>query len=165
MKNIKFLILLLFCFETELSLCQSVTSTGKWNFKVATSDIIDAGLDYNEIYESSAQKVRIEISNGIWKEYVGYDWTVNIKKVDDNWDSSLKIYARRTDDGKPANNSYETYVIGGESYIEITDFSTYFFSGLRGSTKIKIQFKVEGVSVLIPVDTYTTNIVYTVTSP
>ena len=157
------LIIIVLIFVFDYSLGQNISVKRKWTCNVRANHIGDAGEDYDRNYESGRGKVRLAIEHTFGNEIRGYNWDITVSKQDINWDQRLKIFARRTNEGTPVNY-YTSYMVGGETYMQIEDFEKIFFSGFRGHTNIKIQYKIEGVSVLIPVDVYRTNIVYTVTS-
>jgi hypothetical protein len=129
---------------------------------VPTSDITEAGTDYDRSYESGTGKVRIDITNDYWDEYFGYNWELYVHKQDVLWDSEIKIFARRTSNGTPENSYWETTVTGGNNYTEILNSERLFFFGLRGSNNIRVQYKLEGISLLIPVANYRTYITFTI---
>ena len=166
MKFIAVYILLLFpmVISSEQLVGQEIVVNRKWNLKVPESDIIDAGLDYPSTYTSGKGKVRIDITDRKWRERIGYYWSVDIQKSDIFWDDRIKIFVRRTSNGQAYSyTSFPHQINGGEVFQEVTDFNQYFFSGLRGHTNIKIQYKMEGVSVLIPAEKYETEVIYTIT--
>ncbi len=55
-------------------------------------------------------------------------------------------------------------ITGGTSYQQVTNTDTYFFSRNRGHEGIDIQYKLQGISVIVKAERYSTNIIYTVTS-
>lgn len=166
MKTIFVFILFLFAQLTysESLIAQNIIVHRRWKLDVPGSDIIDAGLDYPSRYTSDKGKVRIDITNKKWNERIGYQWSVDVRKSDFFWDDRIKIFARRTRDGQPyLYASLPHNINGGEVFQEVTDFDQYFFQGLRGFNDIRVQYKLEGVSVLIPAERYNTVIIYTIT--
>jgi hypothetical protein len=152
--------------SSEYSQGQKIEVNSDWSLKISSSDILDAGLDYPTSYMSKTGKIRFDITHNKSKERDGYDWSISIQKSDLFWDNQLKIFAKRTSDGLAYSNSnYPHSVGGGEVFQEITDFNQFFFSGLRGLTDIEIQYKLEGVSVLIPAEKHEAEIIYTISTP
>jgi hypothetical protein len=82
---------------------------------------------------------------------------VDVKKSDTNWHANFQLYVRRTSDGSGSGS-----ISGGTSYQEITDTDQSFFNGTLDRSNITGQLELTGVTVQIPVDTYTTTVYYTV---
>ncbi|MFA9372315.1 MAG: hypothetical protein ACERIH_11455 [Labilibaculum antarcticum] len=164
--NFIYLILIIIILNSEYTQGQKIEIYSDWSLKVSSSDILDAGMDYPTNYMSKTGKIKFDITHNKSKERNGYDWSISIQKSDLFWDNQLKIFARRTSDGFAYSNaSYAHSVDGGEVFQEIEDFNQFFFSGLRGHTDMKIQYKLKGISVLIPAEKYETEIIYTISAP
>ncbi|WP_247234448.1 hypothetical protein [Telluribacter sp. SYSU D00476] len=139
---------------------QSFSTTGNWVVSVPASTITEAGNNYTQGITSATDQTLMSLlpgtnngqnRNGIWEVY--------ISKEDSDWDSRLIISARRTGTGTPlANNNTIT---GGTAYTTTSATPSAFFSGRGGYSNIPIQYQVSGLSVVIPVKAYTTNITYT----
>ena len=112
------------------------------------------GSNLRPEYESSRDKIRITV----FEQYY-LRWQVNVRKTDNNWHPDLHLFIRRTSDG---NGDPTSRVIGGLDYREISDFDRGWFRGGGNRDNINAQLKLTGVSVSLPVDTYTTIIMYTV---
>ena len=148
--------------QNQLLAQSKVKLQGRWDCFVSASDIIEAGNDYIGTYESGDSEVQFSVNDGFWPELLGYNWSVSIRKSDVDWDNTAKIYVQRTSDGTPylLNGT----VTGGTSYQQVNDTEMYFFSGNRGRQNIEIQYRLQGVSVVMKAQTYTTYIIYTVSS-
>jgi len=141
-----------------------LTLSGNWSYTVPATDVTEAGSDFSGTYTSAANQVQIGVSNKNNAEKNGYAWRVSARKMNATWDNTVAIYIRRTSDGAPATNRATT-ITDGTVYQQITDTDQYFFGGYRGSTGIAIQYELRGVSVVMPAQSYSTTVVYTVTSP
>ena len=145
--NIFFVFLALACGS---SLAQTIQVTGS-NPVISSASVTEAGLDYTSgaSIQSSASQTTISLApgGGFWGYYFGA-WRVDVRKVNTNWDNRLKIYARRTSNGSG--------FFGG-----IQNVNQSFFDGSGYRNNITIQYSISGFSVLIPVDTYSTTVMYT----
>ena len=83
-------------------------------------------------------------------------WKITVYKNDINWDNRVGIYVRRTSTG---NGSGATW--GGTNYVEIRSMPQNFLQGSGSLTNINLQYKLMGLSIEIPSNTYYTDIVYT----
>ena len=156
MKN-KFYLTLLFMFLFSLySEAQlSITSSGDWLEVIDSSDLISgAGSDLKSSYESAQNATVLSISGS---QDPLDAWHVNIRRIDSTWHNNFILYARRTSDGT-GNGS----ISDGTSYIIVDTTDSFFFSGSGDRSGINIQYKLEGMSIQIPPNNYSTNIVFTV---
>jgi len=147
------LTLLLFLLISSYGICWAVniTITGSWAETIDASDLqAGAGSDLIDTYESASNTVAIDIITPT-------NWRVDVKKSDTNWHANFQLYVRRTSDGSGSGS-----ISGGTSYQEITDTDQSFFNGTLDRSNITGQLELTGVSVQIPVDTYTTTVYYTV---
>lgn len=144
------LLLLLIC-SGVICLGGDLTVTGSWTEMIDSLDLqAGAGSDLIDTYESASNTVAIDI-------IAPTNWRVDVKKSDTNWHANFQLYVRRTSDGSGSGS-----ISGGTSYQEITDTDQSFFNGTLDRSNITGQLKLTGVSVQIPVDTYTTTVYYTV---
>lgn len=138
----------------------SVTVTGNWNAEAITP-ITEAGLDYTSNITSASNQSLLDISSQSNDPY-----TVTIQKQDTDWNSDLTVWVRRTGIGTGGNS-----ISGGLNYVQLSTSAQFFFDGSIAQraepavTGIPIQYEIRGLSVLIPIKSYTTTIIYTVTSP
>ena len=131
-----------------------IAAVGSWSLSVTSADLVaGAGSDLKSDYESAVDAVSISISATAGALD---SWRVDVKKVDTNWQGNLILYIKRTSDGTGGSIS------GGTAYQEVTDINTSFFSGSDDVSGVKAQLKLSGVSIQIPIDTYTTIVYYTV---
>ena len=132
----------------------SITVSGDWFETIDRNDLISgAGSDLNSAYTSVSGQVSIDISGTTGPADA---WRVDVRKLNDNWNNDLNQYVRRASDGSGGS------VAGGDSYQSVTDIDTSFFSGSGDVTGIKVQLRLTGVSVQIPLSSYSAVIYYTV---
>lgn len=136
-----------------------VTVTGNWMKTIAPSDISEAGSDYPAAYASNENQTLLTI---IPKNY-GKKIYVYVHKEDNNWNTALTLKVKRTSNGTYAN----TNINDGLIYHTITDSSfasqiNLFFTCYGPFVEIPLQYEITGISVVLPVESYSTTIVYTV---
>jgi len=132
---------------------------GAWNLVITEQDLQNgAGSDLNNTYESPATQTIVDIDLA----GIGADsWRVYVKKspLDANWHSIFNLFIRRSGNGQgPPPGS----ISGGTSYIKITEDDAFFYEGVKQRKNIPHQFKLSGVSAIIPAGTYATTIIYTI---
>ncbi|PXY01653.1 hypothetical protein DF185_09300 [Marinifilum breve] len=158
--RVRILIILLCGFSCSVY-AQKIEVKGKWKINVSAKDILNAGNDYNTCYESSEGEVEFRVKNNWNHEYNGYSWIVYINKQDEIWHPNLKLSVRRTSDGSSAYACY-SYIYGGGYYRNVSDRHSFFCAGYRGRDNVELQYKLEGVSLLLPVRNYKTYVTYTI---
>lgn len=136
----------------------TLKTSGKWTLRLRKAELTEkkGGCDFNPMQESGVDQVTLNI-----KKTTGgtASWRIDIRRVDNGWDSDLRIFAQRTSDGTGTGS-----IAGGSSYIEVTTIDRPFFTGSGDRLTVGIQYKVEGVSVFnLNVASYITAIWYTVT--
>lgn len=140
---------------------QTLTVTGNWTSSVPSSSITEAGLDYPVGNIASAVNQSLMTVNSS-KNSVAF---VSIQKSDTSWDARLIISALRTGTGT-GNNGFSTTL--GTTALTITNAPQRFFevrpAGGTRVSNIPIQYLLTGFTVLMPVKTYTTTIIYTVSN-
>jgi hypothetical protein len=151
MKNF---ILIVFILISNVLFSQSIkveTRRG-WTKTIPVSDIIEAGNDYGGTYDSDLDQTEITIEDKNKNRTV----TVLVRKEDNpgDWHPNLDLQIRRTDNNINSN--------GGTSFQTITDFNSVFFYIKGKKNTVPIQYRINGISVLLPVQNYTTTIIFTV---
>ncbi|MFO7891625.1 MAG: hypothetical protein R6V04_14950 [bacterium] len=170
-----FLVLILLFVYVEVGKAQistDITVTGGWDLYITQADLQGgAGSNLRSTYTSDADQILVEFySLYLWPGYRTWNWAVDIHKQDGNWHSDLLIDVRRTGDGQCNQTDYS--IIGGTSYINITNTDTEFFYGrISGNlgwlgaftvSDVPIQYRIRGVSATLPAQTYTITIYYTI---
>lgn len=161
----KILAIIFVCFFYFHSKAQQTLAikNGAWSPSVTT--IGEAGNDYSSTTIQSATNqtlIDLKVSNTPGLNH----YTVYIRRTDSgsNWNTAgLQIWAKRTSDGTGGGNGSTT--LGGTAYQQITTSDLYFFEGNNNNNNLRsniaIQYQITGVSVTVPVATYTTTITYT----
>jgi len=117
----------------------SIAVAGEWHLNIGQSEMVAGKSNF----KSASDQIRLRItgSKGRWKVYV--------RKRDTNWHSNFVLKMRK---------------ISGQSkpVITVEDTDREFFSGERDGN-FDLEIVLEGVSVAVPPDTYSTTVIYTVT--
>lgn len=141
---------------------QTISASPGWNYSVTSGTVSEAGSDYSISPTSATNQTLVSITGlGIF----GDTFTVRVNKLDSDWNNNLSLQVIRTGAGT-AGGFGGGSITGGSSYITLTNSPQVFFSGTTGflsgsRTSIPIQYRITGISVLLPVKTYTTTVVYT----
>ncbi len=169
----RILLLLTLCLSTMCS--AQLTLNGQWDLILSSTDITEAGLDYPNQFQSSTNQTELTWSSSLFNPLLTCvvninNYRVNLRKININWDPALTMSIRRTGDGTPdaliTNPTtlalLNSSVSNGTIYQEIqdTDIEIVRFRGCRND--IPFQFKLEGMSVTLPVETYSITLMYTI---
>ncbi|KAA0992840.1 hypothetical protein [Dyadobacter aurulentus] len=134
----------------------SINSGNTWTLPSPSVLVTTAGKNYEHIETSPTSQTLIRVTSLLL-------WSVSVQMTNtSNWDPSLKLFVRRTGDGTGSA------ILGGSNnYIQLTTANQAFFWGLLSlgfnRDNVPVQYKIEGLSVTLPVKTYTTTIQYTIT--
>ncbi|SDW37522.1 hypothetical protein SAMN05444411_101595 [Lutibacter oricola] len=155
MKNIIYVLLILI--STSV-FSQKIKVSGNWNKTLSVTDISIAGNDYAPYYESKTNQTRLTVSPipNSWYNRKYTRFKVFVHKADFNWHSNLNLEVKIT------SNTHGNST--GKQYQEVTNYSNLFFETIGKQSNIKLQYKISGLSVTIPAETYSTEIIYTVIS-
>lgn len=119
-----------------------------------TPKIKKAGDNFKNKKAKKRLKAKLSISfPNQFSQYFQY-WTVEVRRENIHWDNRLSVWARRKNN--PAGVYYGSY------FRKIHVCDDFFFNGCGSSNNIQIEFELRGLSVLIPADTYETEIIFTV---
>lgn len=159
-----FFLLIILSFSFKL-IAQEATIdvSGSWSVTIDETDLVaGAGSDLNSTYTSETNQITVNIDKivygNFWDWLVNYNWRVDVRRSDINWDSNFRLYVRRTGNGFGFGS-----ISGGTSFQEVTLVDQTFFSGSRRRYYIYLQLQLENVSINISPDTYSTTVIYTVT--
>lgn len=139
------------CLVSNKAYAQEVRIRGDVDFSFSYTNI-KAGEDYSLETETKHDGVRMDIKKLKRQTY----WRVTVNKSDINWDNQVKVYVRRTNDGSGNGTTW-----GGTNYTQITNMPQTFLQGQGLLNNIYLQYKLSGISVELPANTYYTDIVYT----
>ncbi len=157
MKNLTILIAFLAISNMLFSQGIELTVTGNWAKNIAASDINEAGNDYPTSYASNTNQTLLTINPKNWNKTIN----VYVKKNDIAWNTNLNLKVKRTSDGTNGN----TNISDGLIYQTITNIDANFFTCAGYHTFIPLQYEITGISVVLPVQSYSTEIMYTVMHP
>ncbi|MBV9658609.1 MAG: hypothetical protein JO295_10905 [Verrucomicrobia bacterium] len=119
----------------------------------AANLVSGAGSDLERQFESAAGNTTLSVTNipssGTWRVFA--------RRADGVWNGNFAFYVRRTSSGSGSGT-----IAGGDSYVEVTNTDTEFFSGTADRNTIAIQSKLSGVSKNLAPNTYTTAVIFTV---
>jgi hypothetical protein len=128
-----------------------IVATGGWNETVDSSDLTSgAGSDLASTYQSIASATDLDVT-------AAADYRVDVRRTDGTWSGDFTLSVRRTAIGGGSGT-----VSGGTTYQSVTTTDAEFFTGNGNRSGIKLQYQLEGMSVSISPDTYTTTVTYTI---
>ncbi len=133
----------------------NITITGSWSLAIGAGNLTGgAGSNLTATYTSTSGS----ISMGVSATSRTSTWSVSVLRIDTSWNANLVLSIMRTGSGSGTGG-----VSGGTTYLTITTMGQTFVTGNGTLTGITLQERLGGVSVSIPVATYTTTIQFTVT--
>lgn len=122
------------------------------------------GLDYESrdlLIERTQGNLTISISNSDGCA----NWQLSVTSSPSVWNPNLRLWVSKTNDGSASAPGASIFPNGTTAYQEISAIPQNFFSGVKDRLSIQISYKISGMSVLIPVQTYSTTINYTISAP
>lgn len=157
----KLLLILFFLSIISSIFSQSLTVSPGWSVTIPASTIIEAGLNYTTTTVTSGAS---QSTMSITTNSNNVNVFVYVQKTDVTWDSNLTLWVRRSGNGTGAGNSSIT---NGTTFQQITNTPIQFFTVYMGKSRtyssIPIQYQISGISVIIPAQTYTTTLLFTIT--
>ena len=158
MRFILSIFLLLFGFDAD---SQNISASPGWSYSIPSGTISEAGSNYSTSPESAINQTLISLTGfSIFDSYA-----VTVHKIDTDWNSGLALQVQRTGTG---STGFFGSTNGGTPYITLTNSPQAFFNGNIGlafnKNNVPIQYRIQGATVLLPVKTYTTTVVYTVSN-
>ena len=133
------------------ALSGDIVATGGWSRNIDSSDLVSgAGSDLTGTYESATNATSLDLT-------AVADYRVDVRRTDGTWSGDLTLYVRRTSAGAGAGS-----ISGGLTYQAVPTSDTGLFSGNSDRTGIEIQYQVDGVSVNISPDTYSSTVTFTI---
>ena len=133
-----------------------ISVTGSWNSVVINQANLSAGAgsDLFPYVESSSNQGLMSISN---TGGLGDNWRVDVRRSDSVWDTAVAISVLRSGDGSGPGSLF-----GGTGYVTIGTTDSTFFSGAGDCADIPLQFKLNGLSIDVAPNTYSTTLTFTV---
>ena len=141
---------------------QKIVANQGWSVAIPVGTITEAGNDYTTSTTSSIAQTLIDFKTGGKSSY-----TISVQKVDIDWHPHLSLWVKRNGDGNGSGGKIVP-MTGGETFIQVTNAPQIFFYDTSGEShnrnNVPIQYRILGYSVLLPVKTYTTTVVYTISN-
>lgn len=132
---------------------QTIKVTGSWSLSIDETYLSGPGSDLIDTYKNAPDQILMDVHGQKLENY-----QVTVQRSDVTWNSSFRVYARRTSDGNGSG-----YISGGTEYVEAGTSPLTFFRGGKNRSNIEIQFQLSGMTVGVEYGTYLTHIVYTIT--
>src|SRR6056297_3586725 len=134
----------------------SVTVSGGAGFSIGAADLIDgAGSDLASDYSSADDSILVSVPETTGG---GDGWQIQVRREDVLWHGSLDLAVLRTGGGSGTGS-----VTGGDVLpLDLSSVDQVFFEGSGDRADIPIRLDLGGVSVLIPLDSYSATLVFTV---
>ncbi|GAB3519182.1 hypothetical protein [Emticicia fontis] len=158
----KYLPVLLFLLVHAQSFAQLPNVSGAWSSSIPASTITEAGENYTSNWTSLTNQTIISLA---WLT----SYTVYVKKTDVSWNSNLSLWIHKT--GETIGALGNVSPAGNSNYFQLTASNQLFFTASTGivlslsAATINVQYEIRGLSVLIPAQSYSTTVVYTISSP
>jgi len=132
-----------------------VTAIGSWSLPITANDLLGlGGCGLPTMYESTNNQVALTVCGTSGNSE---SWRIDIHRSDSIWDNRLTFSVKRTGGGLGSGS-----IVSGTTYQPIEATNTAFFFGTGDRANITLQFQLGGMSVLVPANTYGTEISYTV---
>ena len=126
--------------------------SGSWFVTIDATNLQNGpGSDLDPTHTSSNTQIRITIRN------TNRSWIVYVRSVPANWHPDVRLGLRRTRDGLGPG-----WISGGTSWMELDEIDREFFRGSMRRSNVRARCGIDGVSVAVPPDTYSTIVMYTV---
>ena len=87
-------------------------------------------------------------------------WKVSLKCDKINWHDNLNLQVKLTGNG---TSLYGNKAYGSLNYIDITDYDFTLVTGTGWINEIPFQLKLNGLSVMLPAQAYSLDLVFTLT--
>lgn len=130
----------------------NITMTGDWARALWSGDLVDdAGTDFRSLIESDSYQGILGIT-----ETDGSPWTLRIQVSARNFPQGVSLQVRRTNSGNGGN------ILGGMSYLTVSEQDQILFSGQGDCTGVALQFSLTGVSIQQPPGGYNATLIYSV---
>ncbi|WP_341224755.1 hypothetical protein [uncultured Arcticibacterium sp.] len=174
MKLLKCIVVIFISFACNTSKAQLTVTGTDWVPSIDASSVTEAGIDYASDFsiESLVNQSEMDVTPILSALLPPlFNWTVQASMTSVvNWHPNLELALRRSGDGTGSSLStglglgltiISPRINGGENYQSLTVVPTTFFTGRARYQDIPIQYKISGLSVLIPTKTYSTDVLYT----
>ncbi len=158
-KILGFCIILFISWQARAQLV--ISQVSNWQEDLDATDLStpeEAGMDLNGTLETTSNFNQFDILNVATSQ----DWKITVSKSDINWPGAFIPYVQRTSNGTPCGTCSGVNIGGSVTgYLQITNLDQDFILGTGEVTDIDVQFKVEGISLTVDADNYSTEIIFT----
>lgn len=134
----------------------SITVTGSPGFSIDAADLSGgAGSDFIADHSNADNAILVTVVDTTGDTDA---WQIQVRQTDVLWHGSLDLALLRTGTGSGTGS-----VSGGNLLpVTLTAVDQVFFEGEGNMTDIPLRMDLSGVSVLIPVDTYSATLNFTI---
>lgn len=150
-----------------------LTVTGNdWTPTMDANAITEAGLDYSSTYNlvsltNQSEMDVVPLLSGLLPPL--FNWTVQASITSTvSWHTDLKLSVKRNPGGTGTSllnpigiPLVSPQINGGTNFQELSLVPTTFFTGRAIYHDIPLQYRISGLSVLIPTKTYSVDVLYT----
>ncbi len=150
MNKIRAILLPLLAISSQV-FAQKIDVKGDWEAESSCYDI-QAGENIKSVVTSEYDELEIYVNGNVNKS----TWKIQVKKDDVCWNNALEVWVRRTGNGNGSGECWD-----GTSWQKVAYSNMDFFGGKRVMNKIPVQVEIRGMSVTIPAQKYTTNLIFT----
>lgn len=123
---------------------------------VQTGDNLGTAIETSE----EALLLSVNILPYTLENAMHYPWKIKVKRNDFVWHKQLRLAVKTTAIG---NSEFGKSINSSHHYKEVQNYDTLFFSGEGWINNIPLQFRITGISVTLPANTYTTEVIFTIT--
>lgn len=138
-----------------------ISQLSNWREDLDATDLStpeEAGMDLNGTLETVNNYNQFDILNVASTQ----DWKITVSKSDINWPGAFIPYVQRTSNGIPCGACTGVNTgISVSGYLQITNLEQDFIFGTGEVTDLDVQFKVEGISLTVDADNYSTEVMFT----
>ena len=138
-----------------------ISQVTNWREELDATDLTtpeEAGADLNPTLETSINYNQLDILNVATTQ----DWKITVSRSDINWPGAFTPYVRRNSNGVPCGSCPGVNVVTSVTgYMQITALEQDFIFGTGEVSGIDIQYRVEGISLTVDAQNYSTEIIFT----
>lgn len=138
-----------------------IVSVSNYREDVDENDLtvpLEAGYDVDPMIETSASFNQLDVLNVAKSK----DWKVTVSRRDVNWPAALTLAVKRTSLGTSCGGCPGVNAgLSPSTYIPLTGVEQNFIFGTGEVSGVNIQMRIQGLSLTIDADTYSTEVVYT----
>ncbi len=153
----KFLIsffLVLFALLPTKSFAQYITISPTGNSNIKIKNIKEAGDGYPNNYKTKKVKAKMSVTFNNASKNQNQKWQILISKQDTFWDDELQIWLK----GKKKKGVDS----GANQFKQIKNYDIDFLGGKGKVSNVQLEFEIRNISITIPAESYSTELVFTI---